>query len=315
MQDNYPEFAHYPEPDEIDRLVARLWEDAVSIPFEVEVLEEQGFRHALALRHMQGFAYVRFEPEGMAPFYGYWQPAPSQPAPLLVHTPGYEAAMQIHPDLVARGYNVLHVNPLGYTTPEGPDESKRPDGEWPVLAETLFMGFDHGYRRWLINVMQAVSWAQEEEGVLPDRLAFFGTSQGGGASLLLGSIFRDQGVRCVAADEPWLVHFPGYRALQPDWAQRSAETGDIFEAIAQVDDPGALWRELGKIDALSHAHRLTMPVLLTAGGDDAACPPDSIRELYERLPATKSLTYLYGVGHGYTQAFPHLAAAWFRLYL
>ncbi|MGC9523187.1 MAG: alpha/beta hydrolase family protein [Anaerolineae bacterium] len=315
MDDTYPELDHYPEPDEIDDLISDLWEEAASAPFEVEVLEEQGFRPALGLWHMRGFAYVRFEPEGMAPFYGYWQPAPSQPAPLLVHTPGYGAEMQIHPDLVARGYNVLHVNPLGYATPEGFDESKRMDDEWPVFVDSIVNGFDRGYRPWLINVMQAVSWAQEEEAVLPDRLAFFGTSQGGGASLLLGSIFRDQGVRSVAADEPWLIHFPAYRALRPDWAQRSEETGDIFEAIEHSGDPGALWRELGKIDALAHVHRLTMPVLLTAGGDDTTCPMQTIRALYDRLPSTKSLTQLDGVSHGYTQAFPYLAAAWFRLYV
>lgn len=315
MDDAYPEFRHYPEAEEMDRLVGELWQESEHSSVEVQLLEEQGFSQALSMWHMKGSAYARFEPKGMAPFYGYWQPAPSQPAPLLVHTPGYGAEIQVYPSLVAQGYNILHVNPLGYTTPQGPDATKRVDDSWPVFRDTAFRGFDHGYRPWLINVMQAVAWAREQDGVLADRLGFFGTSQGGGASLLLGSVFQGRGVRCVAADEPWLTHFPKYRELKPGWTERPEGQGDLFDAIGASGRTSRIWRALGTIDTLSHAHRLTVPVLLTAGGADTTCPPETIAALYDRLPSTKSLTLLEGEPHGYTQAFAYLAAAWFRLWL
>src|SRR5690606_34112876 len=137
-----------------------------AIPYKVTLLDQQGFDYPLSMAHMHGFRYVRFEPQGMHPFYAYWQPAPSQPAPLLVHTLGYCARIQAHPDLVAQGYNVLHVNPLGYATPQGADEALRAGESWPVFATHLFEGFEVGYRPWFLNVMQAVSWAQEQDAVL-----------------------------------------------------------------------------------------------------------------------------------------------------
>ena len=84
-----------------------------------------------------------------------------------------------------------------------------------------------------------------------------------------------------------------------------------FEEIA---DEARGWRALGFIDTISHARRLTVPVLLTAGSDDATCPPDTIESLFEVLPGTRSYSLLSGVGHGYTEEFLPLASAWFRLY-
>lgn len=309
METPFPEFEHYPDARAIDALIADLWAQAEATPCSAELLDPREIITPVTMAHMAGFRFVRFEPTGLDPFYGFWQPAAAQPAPLLIHTPGYGAEFQMHPDLVAQGYNVLHVNPLGYNTPEGPDTAKQKGGDWPVFADTIFEGFDTGYGPWLVDVMVAIRWAQGLPSVLPDRVAFFGTSQGGGASLLLGSIYRDHGARCVAADEPWMVHFPQCCALEADWS------AGLREAIAAFEEPSVHWRRLGMVDALSHAHRLKMPVLLTAGGADRTCPPETIQTLYERLPATKSITYLEARGHGYTQQFPYLAAAWFRMYL
>jgi hypothetical protein len=111
---------HYPDPDAVDAWLDGIWQEGQDTPFEAERLEEQGFGPHLGIRHMRGCGYVRYSPQGRDPFYGYWQPAPSAPAPLLVHTPGYGAEISVHPDLAAQGYNVLHVNPLGYVTPAGP---------------------------------------------------------------------------------------------------------------------------------------------------------------------------------------------------
>ena len=52
----------------------------------------------------------------------------------------------MHPELVGAGYNVLHVSPLGYSTPTGPDETKKRDGNWPVLPDSALSGGTKGYR-------------------------------------------------------------------------------------------------------------------------------------------------------------------------
>jgi len=300
-------FQHYPTPAEIDAWLDEIWRAGQDASIEVELLEP-GNIPQFGIRHTRGSTYVRFSGHGGDPFYGYWQPAASQPAPLLVHTPGYGAEMSAHPDLVAAGYNVLHVNPLGYVGPEGPDAGKQRDGSWPVFSETLESGGTRGYRQWFTDCVCAIRWATGLPGVLPDRISFFGTSQGGGASLLLGSLYHGRGVRCVAADEPWLVNFPLAAELKPDWAQ------NIAARTAGMADPAPLWRTLGLLDALSHAHRLTVPVLLTAGGSDVTCPPPTIEALFTSLPSTKLYCLLDGQAHGYTREFVTLAGAWFRLY-
>lgn len=81
-----------------------------------------------------------------------------------------------------------------------------------------------------------------------------------------------------------------------------------------ADDKASAWRSAGLIDTMSHAYRLDLPVLLTAGGGDQTCPPHTIEALFERLPGTRSYTYLKGTGHRYTTEFIPLATAWFRLY-
>jgi len=300
---------HYPGSDEIERWLAAIWQAACDADCRIEELPLHGFSHRLGIHHAEEeFRYIRFTIAGQDPFYAYWQPAASAPAPLLVHVPGYGSEISTHPELAAIGFHVLHVSPLGYGTPEGPDESMFIDGiwQWPVLPDTIASSATRGYNDWLMNVAVAVRWATSRSDTLPNRVSFFGTSQGGGASLLLGSLFRDRGVRCVAADLPYLTNFP--------LADGRGGYHKAWRALDKLEDRGAGWRGLGYIDTLSHADRLTCPVLLTAGSADDTTPADTIESLFARLPGTRSYTLLNGVGHRYTREFIHLAAAWFRLY-
>lgn len=306
MPHQHPGQAQYPKPSEIDAWIESLWRAAEDTPCACRALPEQGFSHSLGIRHNAGFQYIKFLPKDEVTFYGYWQPAVSSPAPLLVHVPGYGAEISTHPDLVAEGFNVLHISPMGYATPHGPDESKRRDNRWPVLPDTIRSGAREGYYTWLLHCLLAVRWAMQQPQVIPDRVSFFGTSQGGGGSLLLGSVFRGRGVRCVAADLPFLTNFP--IALAHGAYQL------VVEGLAELDDQAAAWRAIGFIDTMSHARRLDIPVLLTAGGADQTCPPETIEALFDVLPATRSFTFLSGVPHRYTVEFIPLAAAWFRLY-
>ncbi len=303
MNEKLSGFEHYPDEAAVDAWIDGIWKEGQEIEFEAKLLTEHEPGLTVNVRHLKGHHYVRFSPQGMDPFYGYWQPTLSHPAPLLVHTPGYGAEISIHPDLVMQGYNVLHVNPLGYATPSGADESKLRGESWPVFDDTFESGAERGYRQWLINCVLAIKWAQGRDEVIPGRVSFFGTSQGGGAALLLGSIYQGRGTRCVAADEPFMVNFPLCQVIPADW------WSDSFDEIS-----AEVWRALGFIDALSHARRLTVPVMLTGGEKDPSCPAATIESLFEQLPATRMYCYLHGQEHDYNQEFIALAAAWFRLY-
>lgn len=299
----------YPSPDQVDIWVEDLWNEGQTRQFRASQMIENGIRPRLGVRYVPGSAYVEFEPEGMEKFYGYWQPARNSPAPLVVHTPGYGAEIAIHPDLVLQGYNLLHVNPLGYMTPQGADETKMRDGEWPVLADTVLSRGEKGYRQWLLNCMLGIRWARQQETVMQDRIAFFGTSQGGGASLLLSSVFKGRGARCAGAEIPFLTGF----ALTEETAE-SEIYGRIVSGIEHATDPAASWQAIGFFDTISHAHRLNLPVLLTTADQDHTCPPAAIHALYRHLPGTKLICQLHERGHTWSSEFETLLGAWLRLY-
>ena len=296
----------YPGNGEVDAWLDSIWDLVDTTTCQVELLVDQGFTHNLGIRHTPGFQYVQFTPTGMSRFYGYWQPAVSLPSPLLGHVPGYGAEMSAHPDLVAAGFNVLHISPLGYSTPTGADETKKRDDQWPVFPDTILSEGKKGYREWLANCAIAIRWALDQPEC-ENRISFFGSSQGGGGALLLASLYKDRGVRCVAADVPFLINFLG-------GAQGRGAYRLFSEVLRLVDDEALAWHTAGLIDTLSHVHRLNLPVLLTAGGSDETCPPDTIEALFDRLPGTRSYTYLKDVGHRYTTQFIPLASAWFRLH-
>ncbi len=307
--------SEYPQPAEVDVWCADLLAEADALPYTARRLEYKP-DSLLDARHHADRCYIEFSSPAFATFYGFFQPAPANgPAPLLIHLPGYGAEMTEHPTLSAHGFHILHVNPAGYATPEGLNRSLQRNGTWPVLPETVLTQGKAGYRFWLRDVLVAVRWALTQPTVLPDRLGTFGTSQGGGTALLMASILRDRGVCAVAADVPFLTNFPLMYSHQPAGAYHIANTSLAQVAAEHPELLPASWRALGFIDTLSHSHRLTMPVLLTAGSIDTSCPPASIRSLYDVLPGTRSYTELYQQKHAYTPAFPHLAAAWFRLYV
>ena len=301
----YVEYKNYPKPEEVDEWVHSIWKLVDSTTYTAEKLPENGYSaNVVGVRHVRKeFSYVKFDPKGFDTFYGYWQPTQSEPAPLLIHTPGYSAYISMHPELASQGYNVLDINPLGYTTPDGPDESKMRDGNWPVYADTIKSGAKEGYKIWLMNCILAIKWAMEQQEVLKGRVSFFGTSQGGAGSLLLGSLYKDRGVRCVAADLSGVTNMP--------IAKRHRTTPPPAR-LDNIGDEG--WRALGFADTVSHAHRLTCPVLLTAGGKDSDCPAIAQKALFERLPGTCSYNYFDDLEHRGSREFITLVSAWFRMY-
>jgi len=303
---------YYPSDIEVDQWLDDIWTDAnhscdTALNFE---LLENGFENSLCIGHIKGLRYIKFFPEGRTPFYAYWQPAPNGPAPLLVHTPGYGAEICIHPDLVMSGYNVIHINPLGYMTPAGPDETKKLEGTYfRVLPDTVTSKAQIGYKQWLMDCVLAIRWAQAQSNVLPDRISFFGSSQGGFGSLMLGSLYKDRGVRCLAADVPFGTDFLLAKQLNEGTGYDMA-----FAALKGMENQKDGWHAIGLIDLQSHARRLNIPVMLTAGGEDVLCPPATIKSFFEKLSSTKLYYYIDKQPHDYTNQFITMVSSWFRLY-
>lgn len=299
-------FGYYPTADQVDAWAEGLLERSR------EILVSGIFEDTCPIVHAFGNGpnslinrFVRFEAPGRQTFWGYWQPALKEPAPLLINLPGYGGYVSMHPQINDDNYNILHISPLGYVSPEGADMGRAmEDGNWPVLHNTA-AGLPGGYEDWLLDCLLAIRWAKEQPGVLRDRLSLYGTSQGGGGSLLLGSILGDQ-VRCVCADLPFLTAFP-----------RSGLRGSAYGILTRAygsEERALFWNRLGYVDTVSHAHRLTMPVMLSAGGRDDVCPPPTIELLFRKLPGTKQYTYLEENVHTHSRQSMVLFRSWLALF-
>lgn len=303
----YNAFSNYPSPTEIDHWATGISAKSQTIKIKGTALENQPIHiefgnspNALQNR------FIKFDSDGRRrTFYGYWQPAFNTPAPLLINLPGYGGYISMHPQLADMGYHILHISPLGYVTPSGADSSMAaPDGNWPVLHNTV-TGNPGGYEDWLTDCLLAIQWASKRPEVLPSRLSLYGTSQGGGTALLLASILGEE-VRCVCADLPFLTNFPV-----------SGLRGDAYGILNQyyrTIPEDLFWNRLGYIDTLSHVHRLKVPVMLSAGGNDNVCPPNTIESLFSKLTCTKQYTCLKNGIHIHSRESMVLFGAWLRLF-
>ena len=250
--------------------------------------------------------YVSFTLSSGHRFWGYWQPAMKQPAPLLINLPGYGSCISCHPQINDDGYHILHISPLGYVEPQQiHGELRRQDGSWPVLENTA-LGLPGGYEDWLLDCLLAIRWARAMPQVLADRVSLFGTSQGGGGSLLLASLLGED-IRCVCADLPFLTGFPLSHLEGPAYG--------ILQQACSLTPPQLFWNRLGYVDTLSHAHRIRVPVMLSAGGRDTVCPPCTVKALFEKLPeVSKQYTYLKDNVHTHSRQSMFLFRNWLSLY-
>ena len=299
-------YNYYPTADEIDAWVDKIWEKSETLSYKVEINTDQFFAERLYMSYVNP-QMLKFTVEGMEPFYCAWFPPVSGPKPLIAFVPGYGGELVLTPSAAANGYAVLSICPLGYWTPQGVPHERLEEGcDWPVYPDTARSRGEKGYFEWLLQAVIAVKWAWKQENlVIPDRVSFHGTSQGGGGSLLLGSIFSGRGTRCVMADEPYLTDAPlaDFRGAY-----------HLLNRARRVMDEKEFWHYTGLADTIMHVHRMNYPVLLTTGTNDDTCPPETVRSLFSKLHETKCYFEMKDRGHGYNPEFDRLMQSFINMY-
>jgi cephalosporin-C deacetylase-like acetyl esterase len=308
IADNYPSQAE----------VESYWHEALlEVPKDLEPMEkiERVAKPNEAYDYHVGLGtWLKFKGIDGQPFWCLWQECPiSGIHRALVHVPGYGTETSSHPGLVHAGYHVLHINPRGYNGPDGPGNSgwREQDGTPKVAYINLDKPKEYGYRFWFQDAIMAFRWLQRQQRVC-GKFGFYGSSQGGGASLILGSILSDENVvGAVAADVPFLTDF------RMSYSKANRGAYDIFFSHLPKDKKPLqkCFYTIGFVDTVLHAACMQYPVLLTAGKLDDVCPTDTIRSLFERLPNTRAIVELHGQGHAYTPNFLQLAQTWFNMYL
>ena len=298
-------FNYYPSHDEINQWALNLYHNSLSCSVNASFTNDMPVKQWFGNNpNTLNNRFIEFKTNDHF-FYGYWQPALKSPAPLLVNFPGYGSYISNHPQINDDGYHILHLSPLGYVTPSGIKSSHlMSDGNWPVLDLTA-RGVSGGYEDWLLDCLLAIRWAKNNPEVLSDRISLFGTSQGGGASLLLASILQNQ-IRCVCADLPFLTAFP--------LSNLQGEAYGILQKAYHEMDHKEFWHNIGFIDTVSHIHRYHVPIMLSAGGKDNVCPAQSVKYLFDRIESTKQYTFLAEGIHTHTRESMYLFRMWFSLF-
>jgi len=219
---------------------------------------------------------------------------PGTRLPAIITAPGYGGWQQgVSLAECQRGYLVLQVFPRG----QG-ESQDAPAGDTDV--EYLLRGLDapehYFYRGAFMDLLRGVDYLCTRDDVDPTRLGMMGTSQGGG--LVLSSAALEPRIRAVVAHVPFFC----------DMAHNTASVG------SKLSTPDAQ-RTFSFFDPVSLASGLHAPTLLSSGGRDTACPPETIRAVLDRLPGKKALYYDPELTHTSSRDFYHMAWAWIDRHL
>lgn len=212
----------------------------------------------------------------------------------IVTAPGYGGWQQgISLAECQRGYIVLQVFPRG----QGESEDT-PSGDTGV--EYLLRGIDspetYFYRGAFMDLLRGVDYLCTRDDIDTNRLCMMGTSQGGG--LVLSSAALEPRIRAVVAHVPFFC----------DMANNTAEYTKKLSA------PEAL-RTFAYFDPVSLASRLHAPTLISSGGCDVACPPKTIRTVFDRLPGKKAYYHDPDLVHTASRDFYQMSWEWIDRHL
>ncbi len=231
------------------------------------------------------------------------------PLPAVVYTPGYGGDTSwttVAGIAYDQGYCVLTLYPRG----QGPSKH-----HWqvPEGLTKLTMGLDapsnHYYRMGYADCLRGIDFLCSRDEVDSSRIGVIGLSQGGGLTLATAAL--DDRVRVAISHEPFLSNYPV--------SVETATTGPYLELTKHFSANPQLKQAsldtLAWIDPLNLAPWISCPTMVSVGQIDTTCPPETIRPIYDRIPALKSLVEFPGCGHGWLYEYRQNDRHWLGMYL
>jgi len=169
------------------------------------------------------------------------------------------------------------------------------DGPW-YLLRGIQNPSGYYYQGAFIDFIKAVDYLVSRSDVNPERIGFMGTSQAGGIALSVAGL--DTRIKAVVAHLPFFCdmrHNPAFKdseLLEPS----HLATFDYF-------------------DPVNLAPRSNASVLMSSGGRDTTCPPETIMAVFNLLPGIKALVHYPDLSHTTSINFYNMAWEWMDRYL
>ena len=225
--------------------------------------------------------------------------------PALLHLAGYGGELLLHQDLVTAGFIVLDFSHRGMKWGLEDFDRERPR---PLLAREVEDRHRYVYRSIYQDCLLGLRFLRDHPLVDPARIGVLGTSQGGGLTVGTAVLGRAQ---AAASDIPWLTHFAHQLAAPVDGPYNELKA--LFRDRPELEGPARA--TLAYYDTCSFATRLQAPTLISLGQADRTCPPESVRALFERIPACKALVEVPGLGHERSTLWRRMAIDWLRMWV
>lgn len=228
--------------------------------------------------------------------------SPQRKFPCIVTAPGYGGTQQgVMLDDCQRGYAVLQVYPRSQG--ESADLWKI-DGS-DKLTWHIEKPEGYYYQGAYLDVIRGVDYMLSRADIDPARVGAMGTSQGGGIVLAVGAL--DPRVKAVVAHVAFLCDMRRAASIQGALVKTLLDRHQVLNAQT--------FKTLDYFDPVNLADRLQAPVLLSAGGQDTVCPPETIRSVFDRLPGIKSIVVYPALTHTTSGDFYKMSWEWMERHL
>ena len=207
---------------------------------------------------------------------------------------------------------VMNVHPYDPIAPEGKTIKDLYNELNTVDGKRLLYMFHGGpdrekifYYRAIIGIMRSLLWLEKQEYVNPEKMCYYGGSQGGAFGLILGGFYgRFQAIVCnVPAMCDHLGNLDdGRRPGWPQYMLHSTFSKDAAAAKATVP----------YYDGANFGRHITCPIRFIVGFIDNTCPPSCVYATYNALGSKdKQIINCVDMGHSGNPAFNE-AIKWAR---
>ena len=202
------------------------------------------------------------------------------PYPAIVNVPGAGPGVGPETWLADEGFVAFTMNVFPYPVSLDPKERQQAYDDYNKKLGHTYCYQDSNdrdkyfFRAVYLGIDRAIDWLAEEPYVDPERIGFWGSSQGGASALILGGLNKH--FCAILSAVPALCDHGGYeKDRSPGWPRLVDVAGgsDEVKYASQY------------IDAAYFARRINVPITVTVGFIDGVCSPSSVYAAYNSIPS------------------------------